>query len=348
MSLTPFKRILQAINDSEKPISPIEVYKQILPFVDIKPSTVRKYIARWLKKKKIRKLYTGLYVSHRLYGVMQGDLRVENLRFHVNAAFLPKFPKIKDIIEYNEGVKIFIQFGIERKKISCSITQREDLKKWERGFTKNTLVLAINRAIDLMNDRVESLTDKPLDDGFVISTFECNKDYGGKRLDGKLTCFTKQDFFETITKVYLKDNQTVRAERKISTSMAVNNAVEMLTGEPLDGQVSSGLLTINQNLTRFTVAQKYGNRQMADLRVELSKVVSCLDKKSGSVDELVHSRLSVLEEHVGLLMDMERVNTESLIKLSKFLKGLLGVSACEQEETKIDSSVVSGGNPFVC
>lgn len=342
--LTPKQRVLQTINDSDKPISPIEVYQEIKVFVDIKKSTVRTYIARLLKRRKIRKLYTGLYVSHRLYGVLQGDLRTENMRFNLDAMFLGSFPKISDVIEYQGTVKIRIQFGVEHKKISCTISQREDLRKWERGFTKNTLILAVNRSLSIMEERTKDIRSRPLDSSIELTSWEMNKDYGGKRLDGKLGCFTKQEFFETITKVYLKDNQTVRAERKISTKLSVNDAMQMLTGDPLDSNLKSGLLTINQNITQFKVAQKYMNHRLGDVERGLYDLQT--RKELREEDRM---RMALLENNVSDLMEMSRSNQKALVAISDFLIDKSKIRPLTKNNGDNEpESIVTSENPFVC
>jgi len=269
--ITPQNLILKTIEESSEPLTPMQVYKQIMNMTHIKYPTVKSYLRRLYQRELILQPYPSYYCSNILYGMIKGQVVVHCVFFSVDAPFLRRFAKIGDITEFTGGVKLFLQFGKQRRnlsgKISCDVP----------GMSKDTLLFAINRVLDLM----EHATSHVVDVGITLTSFETNKDYPGKRLDGKITCLTKKQLFEVIERVYQKDEDTVRLERKISCDLKVEEAVALLKREIPDNNVAAGLFVLKQCVEGLTTSQKFNNREVVGLRDDLKKLVDALNGKNG-------------------------------------------------------------------
>jgi len=269
--ITPQNLILKTIEDSGEPLTPMQVYKQIMNKTNIKYPTVKSYLRRLYQRELILQPYPSYYCSRVLYGMIRGAVFVHNVRFCVDAPFLRRFAKICDVEEFTGGVRLFLQFGKQRRNLTGWISN--DVP----GMAKDTLLFALNRVLDLMEDR----TGHVVDVGITLTSFETNKDYPGKRLDGKITCLTKKQLFEVIERVYQKDDDTVRCERKISCDLKVEEAVALLKGEIPDNNVAQGLYVLKQRVEGLTTSQKFNNREVVELRSDIKKLVDALNGKNG-------------------------------------------------------------------
>jgi len=132
----------------------------------------------------------------------------------------------------------------------------------------------LNRVLDIM----EETTDHVVDGDFVLTSFETNRDYPGKRLDGKIVCLTKMQLFEVVERVYQKDEDTVRVERKVSQDLTVEAAVSLLKGNLPDSNVAQGLKIMSDRMDGFEVSQKFGNRELVDVKTQLSELTKTFKK----------------------------------------------------------------------
>jgi hypothetical protein len=263
----------------------------------------------------------GLYCSIITYDVMVGDLLVHNIRFSVDAPFLKRFEKIPDFEEFTGDMRVFVQFGKQRRNLSGQISIRQ--YSHCKGFTKEALFAGLNRAIDWMQE----MTGQTLVEGFSITAFECNKDYGGARLDeasyGRVSCLRKEEFFGVITQVYQKDDQTVRVEQRVCKSLKVQEAVAFLKNPLGNSNLEFGLKQLHDVVDGLRDSVKWQNRGFAEVSREVALIVRdyASDREKVVVLEQVVSKLYGLYlEQVELV----RVNSESLRKLSEILVGLFG------------------------
>ena len=275
--------VLKAVEDSKIPLTPKQIHEEISSNSDIKPSTVRNYLRDLYNDEKVLQPYPGYYCNNIIYGMIKGQTVVHCVFFSVDAPFLGRFAKIPDITECTGDVKLFIQFGKQRRNLSGKISN--DVP----GMSKDALLFAFNRVLDLM----EHATNHVIDVGITLTSFETNKDYPGKRLDGEIACLTKKQLFEVIERVYQKDENTVRLERKISCDLKVEEAVALLKREIPDNNVAQGLFVLKERVEGLTTSQKFGNREVVELRGDLKKLVDALngknDEKSVPVSEIVLS-----------------------------------------------------------
>ena len=260
--------VLQVVENSKVPVTPKQVYDEICSEVDIKPSTVRKYLRRLYEQEKVLQPYPSYYCNSIIYGMINGELKVHNVNFSVDAPFLRRFAKIGDITEWTGDVKLFVQFGKQRRNLSGKISN--DVP----GMAKDTLLFALNRVLDLMEDR----TGHVISDGFMLSTFETNRDYPGKRLDGKIICLTKKQLFEVIERIYQKDEDTVRCERKISSDLKVEEAVALLRNEPNDPNLAQGLFVLKERVEALTLRTQFGNKENVETNERLERLEKTFEK----------------------------------------------------------------------
>lgn len=290
------KLVLQVVEDSKIPLTPKQVYDEICPEVDIKPSTVRKYLRRLYEQEKVLQPYPGYYCNSITYGMIKGELRVHNVFFSVDAPFLKRFSKIGDITELTGDVKLFVQFGKQRRNLSGKISN--DVP----GMAKDTLLFALNRVLDLMEDR----TRQVVSEGFTLTSFETNRDYPGKRLDGEITCLTKKQLFEVIERIYQKDDDTVRCERKISSDLKVEEAVALLRNEPNDPNIAQGLFVVKERIEALTLRTQFFSRELVEI-----------NKRSDFLASDVHLGVVDLSKRVDAL-------TENLVRIVDALNGING------------------------
>lgn len=283
--MSKLKAVLATVEDSSVSLSPKQIHEILSKNWHITPSTVRKYVRRLLRENRIVQPHPGYYCSRITFNVIVGELRVHNIRFCVRANFLRRFEKICDVEEFIGDVRVFIQFGKQRRKLSGQVSVKKGSRS--RGLVKDTLLFALNRVLDLM----EHYTGYTLVDGFGLTSFETNRDYPGKRLDGKIACLTKKQLFDVIERVYQKDDDIVRVERKVSQDLTVEAAVSLLRGNLPDSNVAQGLMVLTKRVDGINNRVGFGNRELVDVRSQLSELTEAVKKlvtgnaQNGSVVE---------------------------------------------------------------
>ena len=270
--VSALKTILAVIEDSTEALTPRQVYDKVKRKTNIKHSTVRKYLRRLYNQQKILQPYPGYYCNPITYNVIVGELRVHNVRFCVGANFLGGCGKFADFEEFVGDVRLFIQFGKQRRRLTGQISVKRG--SGSRGLVKDTLLFALNRVLDV----VEATTGHVVEDGVVLTSFETNRDYPGKRLDGKIACLTMKQLFEVIERVYQKDEDTLRTERKVSCDMKVEAAVDLLRGNLPDSNVAQGLKVLSDRVDGLNTRIGFGNRELVDMHSQLEELTETFKK----------------------------------------------------------------------
>jgi len=219
--------ILNVIEKSEIELSP----KQIQRKTGFKASTIRVYLRRLLKQGKIVQPYTGHYCSKTIHGMVFVPLRVHNLVVQVDAPWLDVSD---DVVVWVGDVKVRVQFGLKRKRITGRIS-------CDGGMDKNSVLFALDKFYDVVwlkcGRRVERV---------VVKTFEVNRDFFGIRLDG-VKCYTRRGLHDLIMRIYQKEEDVVRGEYKISKSMTVDEFASLIQG---------GISSYNLNQFNFMLLKK--------------------------------------------------------------------------------------------
>jgi len=254
--------VLATVEDATEPLTPKQIYEIISKKWHITPSTVRKYLRRLHRENRVVQPYPGYYCSRITYSVIVGPLVVHDVHWKIGANFLGGLGKFGDVTELTGGVKIFVQYGRQRRFISGFVSN--DVP----GMSKDTLLFALNRVLDI----IERDTGKVVDEEIILTTFETNKDYPGKRLDGRIASLTKRQLFDVIERVYQKDEDTVRTERKVSQDLTVEAAVDLLKGNLPDSNTAQGLKVLGNQVKGLGVSQKFGNRELVDIKSQLTEL----------------------------------------------------------------------------
>ena len=149
-------RILQCINNAAEEITPLEIHEKTM----INHSTVKNYCRRLLAEERINQSRHGSYEKLPTHGVGFDPLTTHNIVLSVMAPWLDFSD---EVVEWTGSVKLRVQFGIKRKKITGSISCDE-------GMDKNATMFALHRFFDV----IECIYQK--DEGVVRAELKINRD----------------------------------------------------------------------------------------------------------------------------------------------------------------------------
>ena len=238
------QKILNYINESE-----IELYpKQIKDKLGINHSTVKNYCRDLYNESKVIQPYPGTYASKITYGMMLAPVKIHNVILNVDAPYLNYSDDKKEEVG---SVKIWIQFGLQRRKITIRISN-------ERGMDRDTFLFALNRSYDIIEKRTGHVVED-----VVVRTFELNRDIAGVKLD-TVKCFTRQGFKDMLERIYQKGD-FVRSEIKISREMSVSQVENMLRGGVTHGQDVQFQYMLVQEVKKLTKAVIHQQSQIKNI-----------------------------------------------------------------------------------
>lgn len=247
-------RILNLIKKSEIELTP----KEISTKLKINHSTTRGYLRRLLRNGKILQPYRTSYCSEITYGMIKAPLRIHNI---ILSSFASWLDFSKDLTEFTGKVKIRVQFGLQRKKITGRISCNS-------GLDRNSVFFALNRFIDIVHEQTKHRLDS-----VIVKTFEVNRDYLGVRIDGA-KCYTLKGLFDTIERIYQKENDLVRHEVKVSRPMSVDQFQSLISGGLSAYNLHQGLGFLIQELKEVKEAMKFQNEVIS----KQSRVIEALSK----------------------------------------------------------------------
>lgn len=308
------ERILHAIDESEIELRPIEVAWKI--HAPHKPTqgqrtTIRVILRKLLDKGLVLQPYPGAYCNKITYGMRFVPLCVHNISLR---SFVCQDVMHWEVDEFVGGVKIHVCFGSERRKISgyvaCDVG----------GMSHDACLLALHRWFDVVEDHL----GWQLDD-LELTTFECNKDYYGVRIDG-VQCVTKLDLYGMVERVYQKEENLVRKERKVTRPMSVNKFEEAISKGFADHDKLQVSFELKEEVKRVSEALKFNNSRL--LGLERLQEAVC---KSRIVE--VDKAKSIEVELAGLRVDVG--------KLTSALSQLLNI------EGSAEAPKGSGGKEYV-
>ena len=310
--ITKKTKILDTINQSEIELTP----KEIALRTGLNRSTVKNYVRKLLEDGKILQPYYRTYASIITHGMMK---RVHNFILTCKAPWLDFSD---DVVKFFGDVKVRVQFGLQRHKITGRIS-------CDVGMDKNTLIFALNWVHDLVKQRTGHGLVNP-----DVKTLEVNRDLKGLRIDPGKSCFTWKGLFGVIERIYQKEKDTVRVERKFTRKMNIGEATSLLEG-PRDN-VQEGLYLLSKKVDALVDAQKYQNLKITEgtqrldvLENIFSKTVpSNLQKITTSFDESTRRIASSFErsmsEHLAIIKDfrntMEIFREESIQRTEEIKK----------------------------
>ncbi len=205
-----------------------------------------------------------------------------------------------EVDEFVGGVKIHVCFGSERRKISgyvaCDVG----------GMSHDACLLALHRWFDVVEDHLGwQLND------LELLTFECNKDYYGVRIDG-VQCVTKLDLFGMVERVYQKEENLVRKERKITRPMSVTKFEEVISKGFTDHDKLQASFELKQEVKRVGEALKFNNSRLLGVERLQEAIYNVLSKSPlrkienlESAVEKIAFNVNKLTEVLGKLGDVE-------------------------------------------
>ena len=238
------QQILQYITKSDIELFP----KQIADELGLNHSTVKNYCRDLFEDGLIIQPYPGSYASKITYGMMLAPVKIHGVILNVDAPWL-NFSD--DVVERVGSVKIWVQFGLQRRKITIRLSN-------DRGMDRDTFLFALNRSYDL----VESRSGRVVED-VVVRTFELNRDIAGVKLDA-VKCFTRQGFEDLLERVYQKGD-FVRSEVKVSRVMSVSQVENLLRGGVSHSQDVQFQYMMYQELQKITRVIKLQQDQLSSI-----------------------------------------------------------------------------------
>ena len=169
------------------------------------------------------------------------------------------------------GLSISVGFGVSRGKVSVVVG-------CPCGLTYEGWLLVL--------DKVDCVC---LDRGYVglewfVSMCEVLRDYDSMRLDG-LSGVTLRDFNTGfVEKIYEKPGGVVRHERRIHgpvDPIPRNTVASFLFGGLAGLDYSGRLSAIEREVEGLKVAQKYGNRELGEIRRGLGEILKVIEPRDG-------------------------------------------------------------------
>jgi hypothetical protein len=261
-------RAYHVIDASEVELKPCEVARKI--HAPRKPTrgqytTVRGICTKLLAKGLVLQPYPGSYCNKITYGLRFVPLCVHNISLR---SFVGQDVVHWEKDEFVGGVKIHVCFGSERRKISGYIACDVG------GMSHDACLLALHRWFDIVQDKLGwQLND------LEIMTFECNKDDYGVRIDG-VQCMTKTNLFGMVERVYQKEENLVRKERKITRPMSVTKFEEAISKGFKDSEGAQHSFELKQELKRNSEALKFTNSRLLQVERLQEAIYSVLRKGS--------------------------------------------------------------------
>jgi hypothetical protein len=278
-------RVFHIIDASEIELRPAEITRKLHAPKKPTPgqySSVRVFCRKLLDKGLILQPYVGSYCNKITYGVRFVPLCVHNISLR---SFVCQDVKSWEKDEFVGGVKIHVCFGSERRKISgyiaCDIG----------GMSHDACLLALHRWFDIVQDHLGwQLND------LEILTFECNKDYHGVRIDG-VQCVTKTDLFGMVERVYQKEENLVRKERKTVRPVSVNKFEEAIAMGFAGVDKAQEHFELKQEVKRVSEALKFNNSRSLSMERLLEAIykskIADVEKVKGLEGEVAGLRSDI-------------------------------------------------------
>jgi len=228
------ERILNQVLTSEVEQTPIGISVK----TGINHATTRKYLRRLLHKGKIVQPYKGSYCSKITHGMIFVPLRVHNVCV-TSREGLPKRlfdVKVPDVVEYVGDVKMCVQHGTQRRKVSGKIS-------CDAGMDRNAVLFALDRVFELWDEKFGVCVENDV----LLKTFEVNRDYQGVRIDGP-SCYTKKGLFGVIERIYQKEDDVVRHEFKVDKDMTIGQFQGLIQGGVSTFNLQQGLFMLVEEI----------------------------------------------------------------------------------------------------
>lgn len=264
--LSAKERVLKVVLESEIELTPLEISKK----THVNHSTTRYYLRKLLNEGKIVQPYPQTYCSKIIHGMIFVPLKFHNI---VLTSKVPWLDFSDDVVERVGDVKVRVQFGLQRHKVTGGIS-------CDVGMDKNAVLFALERFFDVVKAR----SGRDLETVMLV-TLETNRDYQGVRIDGQIKCVTRKGLFGCIERIYQKEASVVRCETKISKLMKLDEFESLLYGGISGYHSQQGLFVVTQEVKKMIDAQKFSNEMLQTFGKALNALVvavtKLVDKEAG-------------------------------------------------------------------
>lgn len=248
MASAKMRKIVELLEEKKAEFYPLEISRR----TGLNHSTVKNYCRKLLRDQKIAQPYRGVYCSKLTYSMVMRPAKVHNVILSVPAPWL-RFSD--DVTEFVSDVKIRVQFGKRRRRITGRIS-------CDAGMDHRAALFSVERFYDIVHE----LTGRVVDE-VVVKTFEINRDFQGLRLDGARS-FTRTTFGEYLDRIYQK-GKAVRSEIKISKEVSVDQMLLLAQGGIPSFQVAQSVFELSNRLSELLETMKFQNRMIQALVKEV-------------------------------------------------------------------------------
>lgn len=170
-----------------------------------------------------------------------------------------------DLTEFVGGVKVRVQFGLERRRLTGRIS-------CDSGMDRNAVVFALNHCYDLMRQRTGHVVEN-----VVVKTFEVNRDYQGVRIDG-VKCYTVKGLFDVLERIYQKEDSVVRTEHKVTKDMTIDEFQVLMQGGVTGYNLQQAVFALAQEVRAQKEAQKFTNEKLGQVANLLEALLNKISK----------------------------------------------------------------------
>lgn len=294
---------MEYISKSADAVFPIEIARKL----SLKEGTVRPTLRLLLHKGLVLQPYPGAYCDKITWEVRFHPVAIHNIRLHfLTEEVLESWETTENI----GGVKVFVHFGSERRKVSGLIS-------YDRGMSRAAAMLAIDRWLAIAETRL----GREIKD-LVLTSLEVNRDQAGIKLEGGVHCYSKKVLRDVLERVYEKE-EGVRHEYRIAKNMTLTE-FDQIFNKGLDQVLGVASNLDNQmQLQEVKEAQKFMNRRLLEtqdsIRAIERKIVNQV-QESEKVREL-EGLVQRLSAEVNSLTETNKQLVETLLKLTGPLSG---------------------------
>jgi len=292
------ERILKVLESSETILSP----KIIAQKAKVKSSTARYYLRELLKEGKIIQPFRGYYANKTRYGMGVSPVLLHNVILTCEGLDWLDFSD--DIVRWVGGVKVRVQFGKKRRKVTVRIS-------CDDGMDRNTVLLAMDKAWSIIKER----TGKEVDEGWLweFRTNEVHRDVFGVRIDVNSKkgsfCYTRKGLFGLIERIYQKDKDRVRIEHKVSRKMTLDELTTLIH-RGIDGyNYQQSVYALLKRIEALADTVKFQNRTIYDQKEELGELRNILvelTKVSANQVETLETFKVAMDEHLAMIQMIQK------------------------------------------
>lgn len=272
-------RILAALEEKDRPLSPLELSK----IIKANPESVRTRLSKMVKSSLIKRSYPGHYEPIPTTGVGSPP-KIQNLQVIARRSKNPELFKRVKSHEYvksypsppGEDFVIRVEFGQKRHQINYTV-------KAPTGLDYYGLLSVHSYAEEVVRRRI-GLTDLNWD----VIKFDWLRDFVRWQLEG-VSVYTIDDLKGTMLKFYNKF-YGIRQEVTISPDASrLEDLVNIMSGGIPQYQMTSSLALLVKKMDESIEVQKNNNRLVSDLTKIIGALADAQLRTQDSISNFLNS-----------------------------------------------------------